>query len=142
MADKRKYTTITNDAQILSCRPVIESIEYEINKVCKNSFYKFGTEIYGAIESLLELKQSYIDRYNDFNSIMQFFKVNERRIIIDYFGTIKSAFQLSEELGISVRTFFRRIDKLNTKYLELKSRLEEVRNEESRRNNSDDRAII
>ena len=35
-----------------------------------------------------------------------------------------------------------RIDKLNTKYLELKSRLEEIRNEESRRNNSDDRAII
>lgn len=142
MADNHKYRIITNDAQILYSKPILQSIEDEINRMCKNSFYKHGTEVFKHIETLLRLKQSYIDRYNDFNNIMQFFNLKERKIIIEYFGTMKSAFKLSEELGISIRTFFRRIDKLNSKYLELKNKLEELRNEESRRNNSDGRTIV
>ena len=114
-----KYNDIINDCAIMGCKPIIDSITRQINKISVNQAVK--TDWFEQCLELCEQKKQYLLEYNLFFETFNKLQDKERFILYNYMYRNHGCYELAKILKISIRTFFRLLQNTCNKYRKYRS---------------------
>lgn len=106
-----QYQALINEVLYLDYGTFIEKLDKQINRMASNP-----NEDIKHITDLIEIKYNYLTKY--LQSLKKFTQLDSEQKMILYLYVLKnkSCYYIADRLKVSIRTFFRKLNKINQRW--------------------------